>query len=333
MKLLKKLYEISSPSRKEYMMSQFIKSLLTAMKVDFSEDKHGNIYATKGESETYPCVVCHIDEVHDIHEDGYRVVESNGLMFGVNDKTKSFEGIGADDKNGIWVCIKALNKFDVLKCAFFVSEEVGCIGSMSADMAFFDDCRFVLQCDRKGNKDFIIEASCTELCGSDFIQAIGIHRFGYEVAHGMMTDVMTLKERGLAVCACNISCGYYNPHTDNEMTCIADLMNCFDLVCHIIENLTQVFPHEAFCEYEIEDSYNPNGFKSVYGMDSWWSSEDKDSYDEQYDQMITDMYDYATQNDNFSLDTFIQMYGSLYPDLKEPDFAFACEEIMGCVTD
>ena len=55
MKLLKKLYEISSPSRNEQVMCKFIKSLLLGMKVDFSEDKYGNIYATKGESDTYPC--------------------------------------------------------------------------------------------------------------------------------------------------------------------------------------------------------------------------------------------------------------------------------------
>ena len=98
MKLLKKLYGISSPSKGEKVMCQFIKSLLKGMKVDFTEDKHGIIYATKGESETYPCIVCHTDEVHDIREKGYKVVRYNDLMFAVNEETMEFNGIGADDK-------------------------------------------------------------------------------------------------------------------------------------------------------------------------------------------------------------------------------------------
>ena len=32
----------------------------------------------------------------------------------------------------------------------------GSIGSGHADMSFFSDCRFVIQCDRKGNADLLI---------------------------------------------------------------------------------------------------------------------------------------------------------------------------------
>ena len=45
-------------------------------------------------------------------------------------------------------------------------------------MKFFDDCRFVLQCDRKGNSDFITNASCTELCSDDFLKDANISKFG-----------------------------------------------------------------------------------------------------------------------------------------------------------
>lgn len=334
MKLLKKLYEISSPSRKEQYMCKFIKSLLTGMKVDFTEDKFGNIYATKGESDTYPCVVCHTDEVHDKRSKGYQVVESNGLIFGINDRTMSLEGIGADDKNGIWVCLKALNDFDVMKCAFFVSEEIGCVGSTSADMMFFDDCRFVLQCDRNGNKDFIINASGVDLCSAEFVEAIGIHNFGYEVEHGMMTDVMQLKENGLAVSACNISCGYYNPHTDNEMTRLSDLYNCYNLVKHIVTNLTDVYPHEY--KYEYEDKYNGYyyGGYNGYSLEKYWDDDDEfESYTAEYDQMLDDMYNYSLENENFSLQSFVSLYGSCYKILEKSDFEYACEEIMGCVVN
>ena len=42
-------------------------------------------------------------------------------------------GSRADDKNGIWICLKCLEDCKMVKCAFFVQEEVECIGSSHAD--------------------------------------------------------------------------------------------------------------------------------------------------------------------------------------------------------
>ena len=260
MKLLKKLYRISSPSGQEKNMRKFIVSLLKGGGISYSVDKKGNIYATKGQSDSYPCVVCHIDEVHRERSKGYKVVETDGVIYGINTQTMAFEGIGADDKNGIWVCIKALSEFDVLKCAFFVSEEVGCVGSSVADMSFFENCRFVAQCDRKGNSDFISVASGVDLCSDEFLNDINVKTFGYKATNGMMTDVMELKKRGLNVSACNISCGYFNPHSNNEMTRYSDLQNCFELVKHIIRTCTKVYSHKYVKPVYKESARNFGGW-------------------------------------------------------------------------
>lgn len=60
----------------------------------------------------------------------------------------------------------------------------------------------------------------------------------------MLTDVRTLKERGLKVACVNLSCGYYNPHTDTEFTILADLEKCRKFVFHIIKDVQGEFPHE-----------------------------------------------------------------------------------------
>ena len=60
-----------------------------------------------------------------------------------------------------------------------------------------------------------------------------------------------------------MSCGYYQPHTDQEYTVKADLLNCLALVEHIIENCTDVYPHE----YEYKGGYSgfyDNGFYDYY---------------------------------------------------------------------
>ena len=59
----------------------------------------------------------------------------------------------------------------------------------------------------------------------------------------MMTDVLALKENSLSVSCVNLSCGYYNPHSDEEITVKKDLQKCLSFVEHVIEGCTDVYPH------------------------------------------------------------------------------------------
>lgn len=149
------LYNISSPSGKEGKIAGFIIGELRRMGIPFRQDRYGNIYAVKGNRESYPCVVAHMDEVHRRKTGSYAAhLVADSMIVGYDHKRKRMTGIGADDKNGIWICLKCLEDFKAVKCAFFVQEEVGCIGSGHADMSFFSDCRFVIQCDRKGERGY-----------------------------------------------------------------------------------------------------------------------------------------------------------------------------------
>lgn len=155
-------------------------------------------------------------------------------------------GIGGDDKVGIFIALEALREAQFIKIAFFVDEEVGCDGSKAADMKFFDDVGFVLQCDRRGYGDFITNASGTELCGKNFTNAIKeqMRYYGMKKQDGMMTDVMQLKRNGLKVACANMSCGYYRPHMDDETICIHEVFDTMFFVLDIIKNVGHMsFPH------------------------------------------------------------------------------------------
>ena len=254
MELLKTLYSIYSPSGNEKKMRRFIKRWImnNVSNTQITTDLKGNIYVIKGNAENYPCIVSHIDQVQKTHNRDFVCIESEDVIFGYSPKNHRQEGLGADDKNGVWIALKCLEKYDHMKAAFFVEEEIGCRGSAQADLEFFTDCRFVIQCDRRGNKDLITSISFTELCSKEFIEATGYENFGYKPEDGMMTDVLELKERGIEVSCINMSCGYYRPHTDQEFTDKNDLLNCQKFVENIIENCTAVYPHKC------EDSYYGN---------------------------------------------------------------------------
>lgn len=62
-KLLKQLYQINSKSGSEAQIIDFITSFVTTNfpQVHIEIDKIGNIYITKGISDTYPVIVAHLD--------------------------------------------------------------------------------------------------------------------------------------------------------------------------------------------------------------------------------------------------------------------------------
>lgn len=242
------LYKITSKSEKEENMRVFLKRYLHGItSVNFYLDDMQNIYITKGFSATYPCIVAHYDEVHDNRPKDYSILEHKGVLLGVS--SIGHVGIGADDKNGIWIALRCLEKYDVMKCVLFVGEEVGGIGSYACDISFFDDCRFVLECDRRGNSDFVTSINGLSLCSRNFLKDANLKNYGYSKAFGMFTDVFVLKQRGLNISCCNMSCGYYNPHSSTEFTIFDDLIKCFNLVCHIIENCTKVYAHKSTYNY------------------------------------------------------------------------------------
>ena len=260
MKLLIDLYKVHSPSRHEEPMRRFLKKYIGQIEgARVEEDKTGNLLVTKGLSETYPCIVAHMDEVHTVRPKKFKVVvyKDNYILGGDAEILRPC-GIGADDKNGIWVALKLLERFDAVKAAFFVGEEVGCVGSRAVDMKFFNDCRFVLQADRKNGGDFIDTACGTSLCGQPFKAAMKIAQFGYKPTTGLTTDVQELKSRGLAVACANISCGYYNPHTIDEYTDFSELENCLEMCEYAFRHITDVQKHKHVAKYDLPN-YNGNG--------------------------------------------------------------------------
>ena len=273
--LLYDLYKVYSPSRGEKKMRKFIKDYIkrNIPGVTLDYDSTGNIYATKGAGDSFPCVVSHIDQVQKTHGKDFMVIEVDGKCFGFSPSAMEMRGLGADDKNGIWVCLQVLAKYDTIKCAFFVGEEIGCVGSSDANMEFFEDCRYVLQCDRRNGGD-LITSIWGDLCSEEFLDDSDFATFGYRETDGLSTDVGTLKDNGLKVSCVNMSCGYYNPHTDEEWTNLGELQNCLDFVCHIIEKCAKVYPHESMpygSKWGMDDDYfhgyGYGGYRS-FGPDS-----------------------------------------------------------------
>lgn len=227
------------------MMEQINLQLDNIKGITRETDDYGNLYVTKGKAETYPAFACHTDTVHKIYKT-FTVHETalNYIFAYSEDEGFQQVGVGGDDKCGIIACLELLTRLKVVKCVFFLDEEQGCKGSAVGRLEFFDDCRYVIQIDRKGHDDIIIKGSGTELCSKEFeelLKTIGT-KYDYKPTTGATTDVVKLKDRGLKISACNLSAGYYNPHTKQEYIDADALLNCIDF-CIAISRIKTVYPH------------------------------------------------------------------------------------------
>lgn len=305
MELLKKLYEIHALSGKEKYIRNFIKSYIfeNITNVKITGDKIGNLYITKGQAETYPCIVAHLDQVQRLHSKDFRAIETEDIIFGYSPSNRRQEGLGADDKNGIWVALQCLMKYEALKIAFFVGEEVGCVGSSAADLNFFSNCRFVIQPDRRGYSDVITQISWESLCSEQFLSEIQPEQFGYKPTDGLMTDIEALRENGLEISCINLSCGYYEPHTDREFTIKNDLKNCLEYVQFIIEYCTEIYHHEA------------ETFPGNYLGDG--------------DDMEQMLFDIMMTNPDYTANDAWDVYQTNFPGFEREEFIMMYHEYMG----
>ena len=321
--LLKSLYKVFSPSMNEKKMRRFIKRHINNNigGVTIVQDKAGNLLITKGESDSYPCICAHMDQVQRLHPKDFTCVENDDVIFGYSPKERKQCGLGADDKNGLFIALECLASYDVMKCAFFVGEEIGCKGSGAVDISFFDDCRYYIQIDRRGNSDMVTDIY-SEMCSEEFIQDVDCQSHGYEISDGLMTDVAELRERGVEVSCINLSCGYYEPHTDYEFTSKSDLQKCYDFVCHIIENCTKKYE----CEYFRRSCYNFFGHSQESSNSQYMQDIVHDEihdyllfYEDAEFGEVLDALSYDGLTDYVDYDDIVRIYDNVKAELKKED--------------
>ena len=117
----------------------------------------------------------------------------------------------------------------------------------------------------------------------------------------------------------NISCGYYQPHTDQEFTIKSELQNCLAFVCHIIEKCQKKYPH-------IDNSYG------CFGM-SWRNYDRNYQKEDEYWEMYEIISDYLNYQPGLPADLFYESYKDSYPSLTKDDYFSIVNELEsgGCI--
>jgi di/tripeptidase len=300
---LLEVLSIPSVFKREELVRNYITDFAIKNNIKVTVDDKGNTYLTKGsekmtEGEYYPCVVAHMDTVHKMQEslvdknERLKIVES---VYEVDDnKTQTTltarlpnsntkAGIGGDDKCGVFVCLEMLERFDVIKAAFFVEEEIGMLGSKEADEGFFSNVGYAIQFDAPSDNWITETCSGVKLFDSQFKGMITetLSEGGYtSFSNDPFTDVNQLAQK-FDFCCLNLGCGYHRQHTVDEYVIVEEVANSVKVGINIIEYLGLNYYHHE----------KPKPVLNEWNTSSYYSGFDDEDLDDELDLMSDNMAD------------------------------------------
>lgn len=187
------------------------------------------------------------------------------------------QGIGGDDRCGVYMILKILRTTDLRPTIIFCEdEEIGCVGSDKfTKTKYIDDLKemyFIIQLDRRGSNDLVFYDDENEEFHS-YCEEIT----GYREAIGSCSDISNLCPV-CGVSGVNISCGYYNEHHDYETVNLDEMENTFEITKKlIIDGLNKKEQYEY-----IERVYQRYNF----GYDGYYKRLYRYNYEDDYDDRI-----------------------------------------------
>lgn len=190
------------------------------------------------------------------------------------------EGIGGDDRCGIWIILNILEHFDC-HVLFTQGEEIGGTGAKAfVASGLIPSVNYMIEIDRQGDDDAVFY-SCGNKAFKDFIT----ENTGYVESFGSFSDISILSPK-FDLASVNLSSGYYAPHSNSEFIKLSDM----DVTMQTVEYLLTVTDRNTGFKYErakyietfdmaaYNKAYGYHGRASAYIPGVGWEDDDDDDY-------------------------------------------------------
>lgn len=218
-------------------------------------------------------LVAHMDTVHE-------VLPSLFMYDFEKDSVSCAEGIGGDDRCGIYMILEIVKNYNC-SVLFCEDEETGGIGARKftkTDLAkeLVSQFNYAIELDRRGKNDAVFYD-----CDNEEFEEFITKEF-YELAYGSFSDISVVAPF-LKCAAVNLSCGYHCAHTKDEYVVLHEMERSMEEVCKILDRTTEDDKFEyiegksyygSYYSYYGESSYN-RGY-------SWYENYYDDSYEYYY---------------------------------------------------
>lgn len=247
--------KMTQPQLKTYVQNELLKT----HPIVISDD--GFVFA---EGKFPVLLVAHLDTVH--KEPPKKIIYTND-----GDTISSPQGIGGDDRCGVYMIFEVLKKFNC-SVLFCEDEEIGMVGAekfINTKLAeqYISAFNYIIEFDRKGKYDAVFY-DCDNPEFEEFIT-----KDFFSTRYGSFSDISTVAPF-LGCAAVNLSCGYYQAHTTDEYVVFSEMETSIAEACEILAKTT---PEDKFEYIEAR-----NWWKSYYGL--------KDDKYESYAEIYTIEY-------------------------------------------
>lgn len=210
--------------------------------------RDGFVYA---EGEIPVLLVAHMDTVHKHTPDIICMSDDKSIMM-------SPFGIGGDDRCGVAMILEVIKD---LRChvLFTEDEEVGGIGAGKfCKSEIKPEVNFIIEFDRANENDAVYYQLDNE------VFAETVEKYGFVRDYGSYSDIVDIAPE-LECAAVNLSCGYYNAHTQHEFVSIPQMYAQIERAKELIANES-----ENFFEWK-EAKYSRDWYYG--GYDGWYDND------------------------------------------------------------
>lgn len=175
------------------------------------------------------------------------------------------EGLGADDRAGIFAITQIIRSGFKPHIIFTTDEEIG--GKGAAEVAKLDcpfkDLKYIIELDRRGSNDCVFY-DCESQEFNDYVES-----FGFEWNFGSYSDICEFCP-AWEIAGVNLSIGYRDEHSVSEVLFVGQMFSTIEKVKKMLAdaaNLTQPFkyiPSPWAYKYNYNSSWYDFG-NSIYG--------------------------------------------------------------------
>lgn len=180
-------------------------------------------------------VVAHMDTV-------FNECPSQFFYDSKEDVMWSPQGLGADDRAGVYAIIEIIKSGLRPTIILTTDEEQGCVGAFQM-IEDYPECpvkniNFLIELDRR-NDDDAVYYDCTNEEFENFINS-----FGFVTANGIFSDISVIcPEWGMA--GVNFSVGYFNEHSPIEYLHLSALKDTINKTSNILRAETKFYKYES----------------------------------------------------------------------------------------
>lgn len=244
-----KLFQQIVVSNQKVLKRTMAKFLRKKYKTVVETDKY--VYA---EGDVPIALVAHLDTVFDkAPTEIYYDREKNVIW--------SPQGLGADDRAGVFAIIKIIGAGLRPHIIFTTDEEIGGFGAQSISKLEcpFKDLRYIIQLDRRGFMDCVFY----ECDNKDFTKYV--EDFGFQEAYGSFSDISFICPEW-EIAGVNLSIGYKDEHTYSERLFVTPMLATIEKVKVMLQEEEIPFFKFMYDEYT-QRFYARYGLSYAYDFD------------------------------------------------------------------